>query len=651
MPTADEVDVILTVSDAAYLQRLKQDEAVFLRTMKSLEQGALSSGRAMSIAGNQAVASADRMVTAFRGVDGQVANLGAQFQDIGVQLAGGQSPFLIAIQQGTQISAALGQAGAGGAVAALKGAFASLINPIGLATIGIIALGGYAIQYFGTLIAEGSTSNEKIKEQNDLIRDVAERWGEATPALKAYIDELDKVADQKETGDAFDTAVKRQFEDLKAILPDLRISLAEVRQDISALGGSESEVSALQSAFNDLESKVRDGSATAADLDRVLALLANTTGSQTTPSMINFSSVLSGVAQGLAAAAKQAAILRAEQEALAQQGPQQLTPRQTSDRTNFIAEQDRINTLTTEQLNLEREIARVKSEAGRDDIALTDSEATRLAKERIDAEARRAKIIKDNNEAAKAGASSVKDIEKERDAVIALIERLEYEQSLIGATNEQKAVQNALRQVGAAATDLEREQITGLVEENYRLTESYRAQEQAVKAVQSEASSLLSGYLRDIKNGVDGAEALSRVFDKLADKLIDIAAQNLVAAAFGGLGGGGGGGLFSFIGSLFGGRRATGGNVRPGMAYAVGERGPEAFVPNVGGTIVPASALGGGSSQSPTRIVLEVQEGAAFTTRILEVAGPQSVEITRAGVESYNSVSPAVRAEQNMRFG
>jgi hypothetical protein len=47
----------------------------------------------------------------------------------------------------------------------------------------------------------------------------------------------------------------------------------------------------------------------------------------------------------------------------------------------------------------------------------------------------------------------------------------------------------------------------------------------------------------------------------------------------------------------FGGFRANGGPVRPGMAYVVGERGPELMVPSVPGTIVP----NGGSrvAQSP----------------------------------------------------
>ncbi|WP_329605643.1 phage tail length tape measure family protein [Rhizobium alarense] len=52
--------------------------------------------------------------SASRGIDlarSSAGNLAAQFNDIGVQLAGGQSPFLIALQQGSQIGQVLGPMG------------------------------------------------------------------------------------------------------------------------------------------------------------------------------------------------------------------------------------------------------------------------------------------------------------------------------------------------------------------------------------------------------------------------------------------------------------------------------------------------------------------------------------------------------------
>lgn len=52
-------------------------------------------------------------------------------------------------------------------------------------------------------------------------------------------------------------------------------------------------------------------------------------------------------------------------------------------------------------------------------------------------------------------------------------------------------------------------------------------------------------------------------------------------------------GWFADLGSsLFGGARAGGGDVSPGQAYLVGERGPELFVPDVGGSVMANRDLG-----------------------------------------------------------
>lgn len=52
------------------------------------------------------------------------------------------------------------------------------------------------------------------------------------------------------------------------------------------------------------------------------------------------------------------------------------------------------------------------------------------------------------------------------------------------------------------------------------------------------------------------------------------------------------GGMPGPVGKLFGGARADGGPVSPSQAYLVGERGPEMFVPNVAGRIIPNGAGG-----------------------------------------------------------
>ena len=81
---------------------------------------------------------------------------------------------------------------------------------------------------------------------------------------------------------------------------------------------------------------------------------------------------------------------------------------------------------------------------------------------------------------------------------------------------------------------------------------------------------------------------VQRVIDEGIDKIFD---------AISGKSGSGGGGILSGIGkvfgSIFGGGKAEGGRVQRGRAFLVGERGPEPFIPDVAGTILPNRAMAG----------------------------------------------------------
>lgn len=75
------------------------------------------------------------------GFKANVGNIAAQFQDIGVTAAMGMNPLLIALQQGTQLSMALG-----GGLKALVAALATVFSPVALLTIALVALGAALIQ-------------------------------------------------------------------------------------------------------------------------------------------------------------------------------------------------------------------------------------------------------------------------------------------------------------------------------------------------------------------------------------------------------------------------------------------------------------------------------------------------------------------------
>jgi hypothetical protein len=108
---------------------------------------------------------------------GYTANLASQFNDIGVMLAAGQNPLQLALQQGTQISQVLNQiagSAGGGAVGALKAlgaGFLSMINPISIATIAIIAFGAMFFQWLMKLIPETVTLKDRMDNLSKSVAD------------------------------------------------------------------------------------------------------------------------------------------------------------------------------------------------------------------------------------------------------------------------------------------------------------------------------------------------------------------------------------------------------------------------------------------------------------------------------------------------
>lgn len=78
------------------------------------------------------------------GATGNVANIAAQFQDIGVSAAMSMNPLQIALQQGTQLAAVIGAME--NPVKGLAAAFGSILSPVSLATIGIVAAAAALLQ-------------------------------------------------------------------------------------------------------------------------------------------------------------------------------------------------------------------------------------------------------------------------------------------------------------------------------------------------------------------------------------------------------------------------------------------------------------------------------------------------------------------------
>ncbi|MFB2531035.1 phage tail tip lysozyme [Paracoccus sp. p3-h83] len=90
-------------------------------------------------------------------------NLAAQGNDIVMMAMAGQNPLQLALQQGTQISQVLNELPKGTSIISALGAgIASMLNPVSLLTIGLIAAGTFGLQALGSLIPKAKSLSEAV---------------------------------------------------------------------------------------------------------------------------------------------------------------------------------------------------------------------------------------------------------------------------------------------------------------------------------------------------------------------------------------------------------------------------------------------------------------------------------------------------------
>lgn len=248
----------------------------------------------------------------------QATNVAYQLQDVFSTAALGMSPFTVALQQGPQLASVFGETGAAGAVKTLGTAFARLIDPVSLVTIGLTGATAAAIQYFTSSNDGVKNADKVLSEHASLIREIKDAYGDAAAGLddytkktntqlgefaKANLLSLKKVA--KSAGDEFfdeigqlgagrsggfvvdaqfapfRTAIDKLRQGVKAGKPDFDAFYQQINQIVATnpgkltdLGG---KVVELSSAFLDAEKNVDQanaaigviGGTAAAQIDRV----------------------------------------------------------------------------------------------------------------------------------------------------------------------------------------------------------------------------------------------------------------------------------------------------------------------------------------------------------------------------------------------
>lgn len=242
------------------------------------------------------------------------SNIAAQFQDIGVTAFGGMSPLQIALQQGTQLSAVFNdlKRDGQGVGSALASAFASVISPVSLVTIGLVAASAAAIQYFSSVSDGSSESAEALKKEEELIQRIADKWGDVLPALKKYADERQKIADDKDIKDAAAGAASRQYDDLRSKLKDVKIEFTDVLDLITKSSDETGNIVSLQKAFSDLAKGIGDGKATAEQAKTVQDALAKFATDTGIPAIADFAKKFGDLAKSIGSASDKATELNRE---------------------------------------------------------------------------------------------------------------------------------------------------------------------------------------------------------------------------------------------------------------------------------------------------------------------------------------------------
>lgn len=161
----------------------------------------------------------------------QVQNLTFQLNDIATMLASGQSPFVLLMQQGMQIAQIFGPGvGVAGALKATGGALMSFIaNPLTLTVIGIAAAAGAVKLFFDAISSGGRDAEGTLKNQEELVKRIKDRFGEADGAAKRYQETLASLQfSQRGVAEDLAKLLKAQLQPLRNL--DLGIGSGAARQ-------------------------------------------------------------------------------------------------------------------------------------------------------------------------------------------------------------------------------------------------------------------------------------------------------------------------------------------------------------------------------------------------------------------------------------
>ncbi len=160
----------------------------------------------------------------------------------------------------------------------------------------------------------------------------------------------------------------------------------------------------------------------------------------------------------------------------------------------------------------------------------------------------------------------------------------------VGMTEMEFEVETKIMEIKKEGEIQDEAAIRAKLEKLYKLEEERDLTKEIEESYERMTETIVNDLGEGIKGLIKGTSTLNDVLNSVLDKMID-AALNM--ALYGNMAGSFTKGA-GFLGAIFG--RASGGPVKGGSPYVVGEKGPELFVPNSHGNIVPNNEMVGGAN-------------------------------------------------------
>jgi molecular chaperone GrpE (heat shock protein) len=476
-------------------------------------------------------------------------------------------------------------------------------GPIGIAA-GIAA--GAALSYFSSITSNGPESAAALKQQAELIQDVADRWGAAVPALQDYVNELERAKNVGDLTQAYDALEKFNWDTVRAPLEDINVQFADLILKLQDAGEKQMIVDNLDKAFQSLRDGVANGTASVAQLQSVQDALTASMQSTGIKAVNDFTDAFSGLANQ---------IFRAANEA---------------DRLS----QERLNALTT-GLNGPKlgslgplwsdngQIMKPEDFVPRD--TPTPSRRPLVELEGLGGSSRTPRASNDNYK------SSLLSIQERTKAIEAETTAQAALNPLVNdygfAITKARTSADLLAAAEKAKKDITPDLIAQIDQTSSALARATAEQNKQNEAVQQYKQyvdflkSTTAGFVNDLRNGLRSGQGLwesfgkaaLNVLDRITDRLLNQVLDAVFQVSSAGTGGSGGGGILGFLGGLFGGgggssgfdlgagataysgpslpKFAAGTSSAPRGVAWVGEKGPELVRFKGGEEVIPNHRL------------------------------------------------------------